>query len=198
MTYTPPGMIAVDEITRAAVEHGGTPFHRFLAAVLSTGRNTFDLSTGGRTPDRLPGLDPEKLPVMFGSYDSRPGGRDRPRIARLWTRDLRIAENVRFTSRSMMLHSAQTGPAGVEYEVPASIVIDNLDMPETLASALIGEHVGKVVAHPALEHPDLIVTSVDRVDGGGVRVGLKQVRVNVGPTGRDMRPIQESGDFPLR
>lgn len=198
MTYTPPGMIAVDEITRAVIEHRGTPFHDFLAAVLSARRNTFDLTDRGRKPDSLPGLDPRRLPAMFGSYDSRPGGRDRPRIARLWARDVRIADNMHFSSRSMMMHSTATGPAGSEYEVPAGIVIDGMEMPETLATAFVGEHVGRIVKHPALEHPDLIVAEVATMEPGVVRIGLKPVRVNVGPDGRGRTPVRESGDFPLR
>ena len=198
MTYTPPSMIAVDEITRAAVEHCGTPFHRFLSSVLSMGRNTFELSDDDRGENRMPGIDRGKVPPMFYSYDSRPGGRDRPRIARLWARDLKIGENVRFTSRSTVLHSARTGSPGATYELPASLVISECEMPETIVTTLVGDHVSRVVAHPALEHPDLIITQIDRTDEGNIRIGLKSVRVNVGKTGRDMHPVQESGEFPLR
>ena len=200
MSYNAPGMIAVDEVTRAAVEHAGTPFHAFMDAVLAGRRNTFATRNedGRSADDVLRGLNPRAVPSMFCSYDSRPGGADRPRIARLWTRDLALSDDVRFSSRSMILHNAKTGSIGSQYEVPSHIVITDTELPDTATTGLVGEHVRSIIAHPALEHPELLITSVEVMADGNTRIFLKCVRVNVGRTGKDRLPIRETGEFPVR
>lgn len=53
-------------------------------------------------------------------------------------------------------------------------------LPETVLMGLIGEHISRVVAHPFLAHPDMIVDGIDHGTEGGrptIEIGLTQVLI---------------------
>lgn len=51
-------------------------------------------------------------------------------------------------------------------------------LPETVLAGLIGKHISRVVGHPFLTHPDMIIDRVDHGTDGGtptIEIGLMQV-----------------------
>lgn len=179
----PERITTIDHVAHALITQCGTPFDVFLSEALASGQTTFATRTEYPQWVARPFKSDirDDLPPMTCRISQVDAGKRQPAGSLISVSDLELSKGVAY-------HSARFLRTGDErIYMPSHVRVEETTLPDTMMTALVGQHVTALVDHPALRHPGLIIEGLSQDDGSLV-IQLPEILIDAGPEGRDEIP----------